>query len=123
MDTLVAQRLKELDDAGLAEDTIVMFWGDHGIGLPRSKRWLYESGTRAPIIVRIPEKWRVRGQGKPGSLDRRLVSFIDLGPTVLNLAGMPVPSPHARAAFPRRKPPRRASTSTARATGWTSATT
>lgn len=92
MDTLVAQRLKELDDAGLAEDTIVMFWGDHGIGLPRAKRWLYESGTRAPIIVRVPEKWRVRGQGKPGSLDRRLVSFLDLGPTFLNLAGIPVPA-------------------------------
>lgn len=91
MDTLVAARLRELEDAGLLEETIVMFWGDHGIGLPRAKRWLYESGTRAPIIVRVPEKWRVRGQARPGSEDRRLVNFIDLGPTVLNLAGVAIP--------------------------------
>lgn len=92
MDTLAAARLRELEDAGLLEDTIVMFWGDHGVGLPRAKRWLYESGTRAPIIVRVPEKWRVRGQARPGGEDRRLVSFLDLGPTVLNLAGLPVPA-------------------------------
>lgn len=108
MDTLVAARLKELDDAGLAEDTIVMFWGDHGIGLPRAKRWLYESGTRAPIIVRIPEKWRIRGQARPGSVDRRLVSFLDLGPTVLNLAGVPVPGHmHGRPFLGAKLPPPR----------------
>lgn len=108
MDTLVAARLKEIDDAGLAEDTVVMFWGDHGIGLPRAKRWLYESGTRAPIIVRIPEKWRVRGQALPGSVDPRLVSFLDLGPTVLNLAGLPVPRHmHGRPFLGSNLPPAR----------------
>jgi uncharacterized sulfatase len=108
MDTLVASRLKELEEAGLLEDTIVMFWGDHGAGLPRAKRWLYESGTRAPIIVRIPEKWRVAGQGRPGSEERRLVSFMDLGPTVLNLAGVPVPGHmHGRPFLgPKLPPPR-----------------
>ncbi|MBI2688150.1 MAG: sulfatase-like hydrolase/transferase [Acidobacteria bacterium] len=81
--------LRELERDGLAEDTIVFFWSDHGVGLPRSKRWNYESGTQAPLIVYIPEKWRVEGQGKPGSVDDQLVSFIDLAPTVLNLAGAP----------------------------------
>jgi uncharacterized sulfatase len=91
LDHVVADRLKELDDAGLAEDTIVFFWSDHGDGLPRGKRWLYETGTHVPLIVRIPEKFRAAGQGAPGSVDDRLVNFIDLGPTVLNLAGVEVP--------------------------------
>jgi len=91
LDHVVADRLKELDDAGLAEDTIVFFWSDHGDGLPRGKRWLYETGTHVPLIVRIPKKFRAAGQGAPGSVDDRLVNFIDLGPTVLNLAGVAVP--------------------------------
>jgi len=90
--------LKQLEEDGLAEDTIVFFWSDHGVGLPRSKRWNYESGTHAPLIVRIPEKWRTAGQGKPGSVDGQLVSFLDLAPTVLNLAGVPLPKQfHGRA--------------------------
>ena len=92
MDREAAARLKEVEDAGLLEDTIVMFWGDHGVGLPRSKRWLYESGTHVPLIVRIPEKFRVDGQGEPGSVDPQLVSFIDLAPTLLNLGGAPIPA-------------------------------
>ncbi|MHC5058364.1 MAG: sulfatase family protein, partial [Planctomycetota bacterium] len=91
LDHLVAGWLKELDDAGLADDTIVFFWSDHGDGLPRGKRWLYETGTHVPLIVRIPEKFRAAGQGVPGTVDERLVNFIDLGPTVLNRAGVDVP--------------------------------
>jgi uncharacterized sulfatase len=89
-DHTAGQLLRELEADGLAEDTIVFIWSDHGIGLPRSKRWNYESGTHAPLIVFIPEKWRVAGQGAPGSVDNQLVSFIDLAPTVLNLAGVPL---------------------------------
>ncbi len=91
MDYQAGDRLKELEDAGLLEETIVFFWGDHGVGLPRAKRWLYESSTHVPLVVRIPEKFRLSGQGKPGSVDGQLVSFIDLAPTVLNLAGVPIP--------------------------------
>ncbi|MBI4910146.1 MAG: sulfatase-like hydrolase/transferase [Acidobacteria bacterium] len=91
MDYMAGELLRELDQAGLAGDTIVFFWGDHGVGLPRAKRWLYNSSTHVPLVVSIPEKFRVNGQGKPGSVDARLVSLIDLGPTVLNLAGVPVP--------------------------------
>ena len=82
--------LRQLEADGLAEDTIVFIWSDHGVGLPRSKRWSYESGTQAPLIVSIPQKWRVAGQGAPGSVDNQLVSFLDLAPTVLNLAGVPL---------------------------------
>ncbi len=91
LDYHVADLLKQLADDGLADDTIVFFWADHGVGLPRAKRWLYESGTHVPLIVRIPEKFRTGGQGRPGTVDDRLVAFVDLAPTVLNLAGVKVP--------------------------------
>ena len=92
MDTQVGKYLKELDDAGLAEDTIVIFWSDHGNGFPRAKRWIYDSGTRVPMMARIPEQWRVDSQGIPGSVNDQLINLIDLGPSVLNLAGLEIPS-------------------------------
>lgn len=91
MDYQVADILKQLKDDGLEEDTIVIYWSDHGVGLQRAKRWVYDSGTHVPMIARIPEKFRVDGQGKPGSVCDDLVCLIDLGPTVLNLAGLPTP--------------------------------
>jgi len=91
MDIRAGQLLKELDDAGLADSTIVFFWSDHGDGFPRAKRWLYETGTHVPLIVRIPEALRLDGQAVPGSVDGRLLAMLDLGPTVLNLAGIDVP--------------------------------
>jgi uncharacterized sulfatase len=93
MDKQAGDLLKELEGAGLLEDTIVFFWGDHGVGLPRAKRWLYQSSTHVPLVIRIPEKYRTKGQGQPGSVDEQLVSFIDLAPTMLNLAGVQLP-PH-----------------------------
>jgi arylsulfatase A-like enzyme len=91
MDKQAGDVLKELESEGLLEDTIVFFWGDHGVGLPRAKRWLYNSGTHVPLVVRVPERFRTAGQAKPGEVDDQLVSFIDLAPTVLNLAGVPIP--------------------------------
>jgi hypothetical protein len=67
------------------EETIIFFFSDHGDGLPRSKRWVYDSGTRVPLIIRFPD-------GKyAGSINERLVSFVDFGPTVLSLAEVKVP--------------------------------
>ncbi len=92
MDLEVGRLLRELDTADLADDTIVMFWSDHGNGLPRAKRWTYDSGSRVPLIVRVPERFRaLAGAGNPGSVDERMVSLIDLGPTVLNLGGIETP--------------------------------
>jgi uncharacterized sulfatase len=88
VDYQAADMLRELEQDGLADSTIVFFWSDHGVGLPRAKRWLYDSGTRVPLIVRIPEKLRARGQGAPGAVDEQMVSLIDLAPTVLRLAGV-----------------------------------
>jgi len=91
MDRWAGGLLKQLKDDGLADDTIVFFWSDHGVGLPRGKRWLYESGMHVPLIVRIPEALRQDRQGKPGSVTDELVSLIDLAPTMLNLAGIDIP--------------------------------
>ena len=93
MDRWAGDHLRQLDEAGLTDDTIVFFWSDHGVGLPRAKRWLYDSGMHVPLIVRIPEKWRRDGQGTPGTVSDQLISLIDLGPTVLRLAGVPLPQP------------------------------
>ncbi len=85
LDTQVGEVLKQLDEDGLAENTIVFFWSDHGDGLPRKKRWIYDSGTHVPMILRWP-----RGI-QPGSVNSDLISSIDLGPTVLSLAGVEIP--------------------------------
>ncbi len=92
MDQRVGELLRELEDAGESERTIVMFWSDHGDGLPRAKRWTYDSGTRVPLLMRIPERFRQQtGVLQSGVKDERLVSLLDLGPTVLELAGVPRP--------------------------------
>ena len=91
MDRRVGKALAELEEDGLADNTIVIYWSDHGVGLPRAKRWLYDSGMKVPMVVRIPEKLRVGKQGAPGTASDELVSLMDLGPTTLNLAGVEVP--------------------------------
>ncbi len=91
MDHWAGGLIDQLKEDGLYENTIIMYWSDHGVGLPRAKRWLYESGTHIPLIVRIPQSFRVDGQGQPGETTDQLISSIDFGPTVLNLAGAQVP--------------------------------
>ncbi|MBA4105497.1 MAG: sulfatase [Pirellula sp.] len=91
LDLWVAEHLAKLDEAGLADDTIVFFWSDHGAGIPRHKRWLYDTGMRVPLIVYVPEKWRHLVPCMPGEVRDQLVSLVDLGPTVLNLAGVKIP--------------------------------
>ncbi len=91
MDAWAGKLIDQLKEDGLYEKTIIMFWSDHGVGLPRAKRWLYDSGTRVPLIVRIPKALRTGGQGRPGETSDRLVSSIDFGLTVLNLAGVAIP--------------------------------
>lgn len=93
MDGEVGAFLKELEEAGLAENTIVFYYGDHGGVLGRSKRYLYETGTHVPMIVRIPEKYKqLYPFTEPGGQIERLVSFVDLAPTLLSLAGTEAPA-------------------------------
>lgn len=91
-DTEIGLLLAELDDAGLADNTIVFYFSDHGGVLPRSKRFLYESGTRVPLIIRFPPKYRHLAPGVPGSRKNELINLIDLAPTVLSLADVEAPT-------------------------------
>lgn len=91
MDRQVGEVLKQLEEDGLAENTIVFYFSDHGGILGRSKRFLHESGTRVPFIVRFPKKYQNLAPAKVGSKLDRLVNFIDFAPTVLSLLDIPIP--------------------------------
>lgn len=91
MDGQLAQRLAELEADGLAEDTIVFHYSDNGGILPRSKRYCYEEGLRCEMVVYAPPKWRHLLPAAPGGEVRTPVSFIDLAPTLLALAGVRQP--------------------------------
>ncbi|MEO0475039.1 MAG: sulfatase [Planctomycetota bacterium] len=82
MDKWVGQKVKELKDAGLLDNTIIVFFSDHGVGLPRGKRSCFDTGLRVPLIVRYPD-----GKGA-GTRDQTVVSFIDFGPSAMSLAGI-----------------------------------
>lgn len=92
LDSAFAARLRELEASGEAENTIVMYYGDHGGVLCRSKRFVYDSGTRVPMLLRVPEKFKHLAPAEPGSRLDRVVSFVDLAPSLLALAGIAVPS-------------------------------
>jgi uncharacterized sulfatase len=85
VDYKVGDVLDALDRAGVADNTIVIFFGDHGRGMPRSKRWVYNQGIHVPLIIRWP------GKIKPGSVRGDLVCFLDLAPTLLSIAGIEPP--------------------------------
>ena len=81
MDRQVGAVLKQLEDDGLLENTIVFFYGDHGGPLPREKRLIYDSGLNTPMIIRFPKKLQA------GTKDNQLISFVDFAPTLLSLIG------------------------------------
>ena len=81
MDSQVGAVLKQLEDDGLLENTIVFFYGDHGGPLPREKRLIYDSGLNTPMIIRYPNKMMA------GTKDEQLISFIDFAPTLLSITG------------------------------------
>jgi arylsulfatase A-like enzyme len=96
LDRDVGRILDELAADGLADDTIVFFWGDHGEGIPHGKRSLTEHGLRVPLIVRVPPRFAARatlpGGGRAFGATGDLVSLLDLGPTALDLAGVAIPA-------------------------------
>lgn len=92
MDQQVGQVLEQLKADGLYDDTIIFFYSDHGDGLPYVKRELYDRGLRVPLIIKAPFL-------KAGSEDNRLISFVDFAPTLLSLAGVPIPSQMQGQAF------------------------
>ena len=104
LDARIGEILNELEDEDILEDTIVMFYSDHGGPLPRQKRQLYDSGLHVPLAIRFP------GRQLAGLTDEQLISFIDLAPTVFSLTGAPLPDyldgraflDNQRAAMPRQ---------------------
>jgi len=80
LDSQVGTVIDWLREDGLLDQTIIFFWSDHGDGLPRHKRWLYDSGLHVPLIIHIP--------GQIPDINENLVSFLDLAPTVLSIAGV-----------------------------------
>jgi uncharacterized sulfatase len=93
-DAEAGKHLRELEEAGLVDSTIVFYWGDHGSGMPRSKRWPCNSGLHVPLIVYIPEAFaHLRPpEYAAGGVSERLVGFVDFAPTVLSLAGIEPPT-------------------------------
>jgi N-sulfoglucosamine sulfohydrolase len=100
MDRQAGLILDRLEADGLVDNTIVVFWSDHGRGLARGKRWIYDSGVHVPMIVRWP------GQLPAGSLNEELVSTQDLTRTTLSLAGVqPKDYMHGRVFLGKDKQP------------------
>jgi len=91
MDSQAGKLLRQLEEDGLADDTIVFFFADHGVGLPRAKQWIYDAGTHVPLILYFPEKYRHLAPAEPGTAVDRLVGFVDIGPSVLSLLGLDIP--------------------------------
>ena len=91
IDGIVGRTVQKLKDDGLLEDTFVFYFGDHGGVLPRGKGYIYESGLHVPLVVRIPENFKHLVDANAGSRVKGFVSFIDFGPTAINLAGGKVP--------------------------------
>lgn len=91
MDADIGKALAELEQAGLAENTIVIHNSDHGGVIARSKRFLFNSGTHCPLIIRIPEKFRHLRPAEPGTKIDTLVSFIDMTKTWLHICGAETP--------------------------------
>lgn len=85
MDLYVGQKIKMLEDQGILDSTIVVFWSDHGGMLPRQKREAYTSGLKVPFIIRFPNKLLA------GTRVDELASLMDLGPTMLSLLGIDKP--------------------------------
>ncbi|MDR2441651.1 MAG: sulfatase-like hydrolase/transferase [Planctomycetaceae bacterium] len=93
MDALCGAKLDELEKAGLTENTIVFFFGDHGSGMPRNKRTPLDCGLGVPFIVYFPTKFKhlAPPDYQNGTKSERLISFVDLAPTMLSLAGIEPP--------------------------------
>tara|TARA_B110000116_G_scaffold158435_1_gene137059 strand:+ start:149 stop:2065 length:1917 start_codon:yes stop_codon:yes gene_type:complete len=93
-DAIAGKHLAQLDAAGLTDSTIVFYFGDHGSGMSRGKRWTYNSGLSVPVVVYFPEKWKhlAPKEYATGGKSDRLVNFVDLAPTVLSIAGVKPPA-------------------------------
>ncbi len=99
MDKNVGVLLDQLKSQGLAEDTIVFYYSDHGGAMARGKRYLQDTGVHVPLVIYVPEKWRKLSPFPPASEVSEIVAFVDFAPTILSLAGLKTPAPMQGRAF------------------------
>lgn len=99
MDYQVGDVLRELQEDGLADETIVFFFSDHGTGMPAVKMYAWHMSLWVPLLVRFPEQWQSFAPAAPGETTDRLVSFVDFAPTVLSLCGVDIPAHMQGTAF------------------------
>src|SRR5581483_268176 len=83
LDRKVGLILKQLEKDNLAQNTVVVFFGDNGQAHIRGKQFCYEEGLKVPLIIRWPKAFPMPKQFQPGTLDNRLLAAIDLAPTML----------------------------------------
>ena len=91
MDADIGQAIADLEASGMAENTIVIHNSDHGGVLARSKRFLFNSGTHCPLIIRIPDKYKHLRPAEAGSKVNQIVSFVDMTKTWLHICNAKTP--------------------------------
>lgn len=109
MDRRIGWVLEQLRRDGLEDDTVIFFFADNGRLEPRGIHWCYDNGVRVPLIIRWPKNFPAPAGWRPGTVDERLVSLIDVMATTLDCAGLPRPPLVQGRIFlgPRADPPRR----------------
>lgn len=89
VDAQVGKVLEAFEELGMAENTIVVIWGDHGFALGEQAIWgkhsLYETALKSPLIIRYP------GMSRAGGVSDAIVETVDIFPTLTELAGLPAP--------------------------------
>jgi len=88
LDKQIDRILTRLEKDGLTENTIIFYYSDHGGPTPRGKRYLHDTGVRIPLLIHVPEKWKKLSIFQNGTISNEIVSFVDLAPTLLSLAGL-----------------------------------
>jgi len=90
-DQKVGEIIDNLKQDGELDNTIIFIHSDHGFGMPRYKRWLYETGLRVPLVVFVPDKFKHLSPYSSGTQSNDLISFIDFVPTALALTSIKQP--------------------------------
>jgi arylsulfatase A-like enzyme len=91
LDRKVGLLLKQLVADGLADNTVLVFFGDNGQSHVRGKQFCYDEGLLVPLIIRWPRDFPPPQHFNPGNIDSRLLEAIDLAPTMLDIAGTKIP--------------------------------
>jgi len=84
--------LQQLEKDGLADNTVIVFFGDNGQAHVRGKQFCYESGLLVPLIIRWPKNFPAPKRFEPGTVNTQLLESIDLAPTMLEIAGQQKPA-------------------------------